>query len=70
MPEEHVGSNDSFGHSRGHGRRQGKGFQRGDSRYDPNNQNKPQQQRNNLVMNRENDMKPFESKMIYVIVVV
>ena len=56
--EAHASSNKSFGHSRGRGRRQDKDFRRGGGRSDPNNQNSPRQQRNNLAMNSENDMQP------------
>ena len=57
MPKTHVFSNKSFDYFRGHGWRQSCDFQRVDGRSNPKNQNKPQQQRNNLAMNCENDKK-------------
>ena len=54
-----IGSNKSFNHFKGRGRRQGHSFQKGDGRSDLSNQNNSQQQRNNLVVNHVKGRKPI-----------
>ena len=54
--EAYAGSNRCFGPSRGHKRKQDKGFQKGGGRSDPYNRNNPQKQ------NRDIGQKPTEKQ--------
>ena len=62
MPEAHANINKNFGQFKGHGRRQGRSFRRGEGKSSPNNRNNLRKQNNNLTANHDIGKKPIRKQ--------